>query len=951
LIDVYDTTFYGNEPDMLLLRLRLHSPHVKLLIIVFCSDATGSMGGYLASIRSILQQICRISALSNCAKEVAIFLYRDYCDPVATQFVWSGWKENPAELAPFIAGAQAQGGGDTPEAVRGAVWKLREHLDEVPQDGAPVLVIWFADAPPHEASHRQEKTMLGEQRFDWIACCDALSGFCVCPVITSCERDEAFFGTLAERTGGICMMSHVFSSAPLQIASAALGALAFFVGLEPPTLSAKISQVRVDHATEWTREAEMPLTGFRLTPNLEWPRRRLGVETHELLDAFTEDPEYREVVYAQFEALVRDPLGVLSLAQLPWLGKLWRLIQRRRLDERRIPLVGEMQKTIPLVTDPEGKTIVSAWIADSYNYADEILAAVEEAPSPIPALTCDEPGDISRAELLEIGRSTAPDVLEKVGALLSHLQIVTAVPKAAPFLPLSLPDEQLFEYLPHVLFPGTLFSRRLAVLLAVLALKTHNVLLAERAERFIESVKGTWLIRAEIEDNSGQFLEFTLRAPVDIYTAEERAFVERQYLTYALSVAQNRRVGARLLAAPKIRERTACETLECVRCHQQRSVTTMTVDGVCGVCVAPVRLRPLPAEEPGKCHLVSCSQCQGIYEVVNIDRLRCKPKCHFCREHQTVTRVRCDRCHLQFLDPTNKFQAGGFRCHRCREPTAIPETEVTVSQLMEDRHFRAALLSRLGLPHADYSRILGRVSNKLFYAPVVEAPSSLADISLNGQIVADPSEVIERAAAAVQEGKRETRECLLCFRDVDADEVVSACGRKDCAGVACRGCLGKWYGAVRPGECVCLSTLHCPFCRRFPAMKTISTFNRRALAIAAQSEAFDPAFHYAWCSGACYKIVPAVEKSCQQDLPNYRGTFVCEGCRASKLREATAAVTKVTPCCHIRVEKTGGCDHMRCRCGAHFCWRCLTVLREEEVYEHIARHTGVYRDEPDEEDY
>jgi hypothetical protein len=436
-------------------------------------------------------------------------------------------------------------------------------------------------------------------------------------------NNELFFGTLAERTGGLCLISQLFQSSPLQIASAALGALASFVGLEPPTLSTKIAQVRVGGARGWREERSMPHRGWELLSVLRWPGRQLGVETAEVLEAFSEEERYRESVYLHFAALVSDPLGVLSLAQLPMLGKLWRLIQRRRLDERRLQLVAEMQKTISSrLPEPETTALVSAWVAESYNYAEEVLAAIAAAGEQVPALASDEPGETTRAELLEIGRSTAPEVLEKVGTLLSHLQVVQVAPKSQPYLPLSLPDEQLFEYLPHVLFPGTLFSRRLAVLLAELALKTHNMLLSERAERFIESVRGTWLIRAEIEDNTGSFLEFTLRSPVELYTAEERAFVERQYRTYALSLGQNRRLSVRLLEPPRLQALTACDTLECVRCGQQRSVTTMTVEGVCGVCVAPVKLKPLPAEEPGKCHLASCSACGGIYEVVNVDRLR-----------------------------------------------------------------------------------------------------------------------------------------------------------------------------------------------------------------------------------------------------------------------------------------------------------------------------------------
>mmetsp|Transcript_8677 Transcript_8677/g.19624 ORF Transcript_8677/g.19624 Transcript_8677/m.19624 type:complete len:705 (-) Transcript_8677:2842-4956(-) len=36
---------------------------------------------------------------------------------------------------------------------------------------------------------------------------------------------------------------------------------------------------------------------------------------------------------------------------------------------------------------------------------------------------------------------------------------------------------------------------------------------------------------------------------------------------------------------------------------------------------------------------------------------------------------------------------------------------------------------------------------------------------------------------------------------------------------------------------------------------------------------------------------------------------------------------KNCPQCHVRIEKNGGCNHMRCKCGHHFCWICLGDYR------------------------
>ena len=38
---------------------------------------------------------------------------------------------------------------------------------------------------------------------------------------------------------------------------------------------------------------------------------------------------------------------------------------------------------------------------------------------------------------------------------------------------------------------------------------------------------------------------------------------------------------------------------------------------------------------------------------------------------------------------------------------------------------------------------------------------------------------------------------------------------------------------------------------------------------------------------------------------------------------------KRCPSCSYPIDKNGGCDHMMCKCGAQFCWRCLTKLRQE----------------------
>ncbi|KAI0085149.1 hypothetical protein BDY19DRAFT_997036 [Irpex rosettiformis] len=56
---------------------------------------------------------------------------------------------------------------------------------------------------------------------------------------------------------------------------------------------------------------------------------------------------------------------------------------------------------------------------------------------------------------------------------------------------------------------------------------------------------------------------------------------------------------------------------------------------------------------------------------------------------------------------------------------------------------------------------------------------------------------------------------------------------------------------------------------------------------------------------------------------------------------------KRCPQCNIHIEKTEGCNHMTCRCGAHVCWICLGVFTREDIYDHMQNaHGGIYTADP-----
>ncbi|KAJ7589566.1 hypothetical protein C8J56DRAFT_889107 [Mycena floridula] len=52
---------------------------------------------------------------------------------------------------------------------------------------------------------------------------------------------------------------------------------------------------------------------------------------------------------------------------------------------------------------------------------------------------------------------------------------------------------------------------------------------------------------------------------------------------------------------------------------------------------------------------------------------------------------------------------------------------------------------------------------------------------------------------------------------------------------------------------------------------------------------------------------------------------------------------KKCPSCNVHIEKLEGCNHMKCRCGAHVCWICLQVFTDDRhVYQHLnSVHGGI----------
>ncbi|KAK7446350.1 hypothetical protein VKT23_014556 [Stygiomarasmius scandens] len=58
---------------------------------------------------------------------------------------------------------------------------------------------------------------------------------------------------------------------------------------------------------------------------------------------------------------------------------------------------------------------------------------------------------------------------------------------------------------------------------------------------------------------------------------------------------------------------------------------------------------------------------------------------------------------------------------------------------------------------------------------------------------------------------------------------------------------------------------------------------------------------------------------------------------------ARGAGVKRCPQCQVWIEKTEGCNHMSCKCGAHICWVCMGTFTAGTIYDHMSQaHGGFY---------
>lgn len=214
--------------------------------LVFLMDCTGSMSDHIAASQAAINEVINQIAQGEMNLQVGFIAFRDYKQMWCNKLQHSGFvtkvhelTDNTSKLCAWINNLRAGGGFDTAEAVDAALHELNEMKF---REGSTRVAVMVADAPPHGLGSSGDgfpngvagvefdddgtgKPVVG---YDPVVEINKLVAKGDIPVYTlpvsNVLRNEpksvAFYTSLAERTGGTCiMMANPMDAVPSVVAA------------------------------------------------------------------------------------------------------------------------------------------------------------------------------------------------------------------------------------------------------------------------------------------------------------------------------------------------------------------------------------------------------------------------------------------------------------------------------------------------------------------------------------------------------------------------------------------------------------------------------------------------------------------------------------------------------------------------------------------------------------
>ncbi|KAF5009882.1 hypothetical protein FDECE_3933 [Fusarium decemcellulare] len=600
--------------------------------------------------------------------------------------------------------------------------------------------------------------------------------------------------------------------------------------------------------------------------------------------------------------------------------------------------------------------------------------------------------------------------VDKKEDLPAHIK--TADADNVPQVPMALADpkhkRKFWKILLHAVLPGTMITARPAAVLAALALRMGIVPLRDAADQELLAFRDKWntidipetwntgclgLLLDADRDYEKRVLEgVTQRAAADASILKEedrklfKTLVDYKMLEMNLKTTLQAKVGWR----PEKTKVALGPVVICKTCKFPRSVTMMSAGGVCGLCVLrgskcqclacsrsedfEDRLKKNVAEDHDEKSLgcwVECSraQCRAQYVVYNPDALRVRAKCFYCRHDEGKSEegpapvVECSKCLNRVIWPNEyrpkNLDLAKFECSACAsDVVTIISQDTTARDLAQENGMNWVLRNDdKAIPDAFNGRSLFYTASHCDLAHLPEKVEIIpagdsTPLTIAGKLVRNQPEVKASLQHWVFSRRTESGVCSLCFSNVRKSDLRRACGRAGCHQLICNGCTKDWYGINARGRIINVAALSCPFCRRRPAPKTVSTFGLANLGNLREAVEKAGSWVYAWCV-QCGFAKQYVERACAAGAPPELVDWKCDECNVPG-GDGKTITARECPGCGVVTQKVGGCDHISCPCGTHWCFACGKGMDADSIYSHIGRvHGGLFveADDDDEDDW
>ena len=440
-----------------------------------------------------------------------------------------------------------------------------------------------------------------------------------------------------------------------------------------------------------------------------------------------------------------------------------------------------------------------------------------------------------------------------------------------------------------------------------------------------------------------------------------------------------------------------CYEQTCMFCDQVRDLSSFSKitdeDMMCIVCLCSDEKDDDQFRHPRNVLLQNavkacCRNCNCHY-VINTkytDNNPLNPLCHFCKNNENTSFLTCIKCQKRDIIDTFVSTKLGFNEETYMCKTCAPNKSLSLKKerhslnkecMFEGKNKLNYNLPKVNVKFLDFF-ILNRnilfsdnVENSDIYQNILDMFISKTSIDLtrnkdsnkykdifeklklhftndqfkniklyyNGYQIYDSYNVLMQFLDNITK-ENTVFECSFCFNQfLPVDGKVC----EKCSNSICESCFRKSTKLPSRGELINQSDVCCTICKTPHAILSNKVKIENMIPNIKEYK-FEGRYHVQCKDCSClYRL--NVEGGCGVEIDFTIRNWSCEKCISSKEKiemnngknreESFIKKQKKCPTCNQGVEKNGGCNHITCLCGTHFCYICQEEIDSLDPYEHF----------------